>query len=52
MRIKEFFEWLDDFDSPTDTNWMQLVKAAIWVLFLAATITSYCVLFSVFGEPQ
>lgn len=49
MKIKEFFEWLDDFDRPEDTTWTNLLKSAIWVLFLAAGLLSYCVIFSVFA---
>ena len=49
MKIHEFFEWLDDFDRPTDTIWENLVKTAIWVLLLAVGLLSYCILFSVFA---
>ena len=49
MKIKEFFDWLDDFDRPTDTNWDNFLKSAIWVVFLGAGLLCYCVLFSIFA---
>lgn len=48
MKISEFFDWVDDFDIPTETNWHRLVKAAFWVLFLAVAIGSYCYLYYIF----
>lgn len=49
MKFKEFFEWLDDFDRPTDTNWYRVFRIAFWVVFLAIGILSYLYLFSIFA---
>lgn len=49
MKIQEFFDWLDDFDRPTDTDWDNLLKTAIWVVLLAAGLVCYSILFYVFA---
>lgn len=49
MRLNELFEWLDDFDRPTDTNWLRITRILIWALLLATGFLCYATLFTVFA---
>ena len=48
MKLSELWDWLDDYERPTDTNWDIMLKTIFWVMFLAATIGCYLALFIVF----
>ena len=51
MKLSELWDWLDDYERPTDTNWDIMLKTIFWVMFLAATIGCYLALFVIFcGE--
>ena len=50
MNLKELWDWLDDYDRPTDTNWDRVLKTIFWVFFLAATIGCYTAIFVVFAQ--
>lgn len=52
MRLSEFWDWLDDYTQPTETNWEMVCKTIVWALFLGVTIACYLYLFSIFGDPQ
>lgn len=49
MTLQSFFDWLDDFDKPTDTNWDRIFRIVFWVVFLAVGLGSYLWLFLIFA---
>lgn len=52
MKLKNFWEWLDDFDQPTECNWYRVARLIIWTGILTVGLGCWLYMFSIFGEPQ